>query len=397
MTHLSGFPDSTQLDETISPEVLILCLLGTRHSKPGKLIRLMIGHIRKAAGKAAGVASAVGQDEVWPLSYTDAYLIQKSTSCSKQVGRLMEHPAEQQPLLLPSDDGELRSQDNELPERERAQQPNQALTFTFLGLILLTIGVSRCLITDATSRLERETICHQFLSSNGSSGYNNGCRDSGGNLAPEVVFELGFIHFWDNTLTLLPGILVALPFGVLADTYSRKNILTISVCGILLSQAFRHISSPPCAAFFSAETNWRRACHILCGSIFARSLVFLYLGAATVFGGILGQLLAYNLQQIDQRISTCIGLVVLGICLCLTVFVPDSTQEPSYEPASSAGDEPSNLDIAKNVARVLGSVLRQTFWDHWRLGAFLLTVLLATVFEVRHSQHPSSIEPPNQC
>lgn len=114
-----------------------------------------------------------------------------------------------------------------------------------------------------------------------------------------------------------------------------------------------------------------------------------------MLGGILGQLLAYNLQQIDQRISTCIGLVVLGICLCLTVFVPDSTQEPSYEPASSAVDEPSNLDIAKHVARVLGSVLRQTFWDHWRLGALLLTVLLATVFEVRYSQHLSSIEPPN--
>lgn len=153
----------------------------------------------------------------------------------------MEHPAEQQPLLLPSEDGELRSHDDEPPEHGRAQQPNQALTFTFLGFILLTIGVSRCLITDSTSRLERETICHQFLSSNGSSGYNNECRDSGGNVAPEVVFELGFIQFWDHTLTLLPGILVALPFGVLADTYSRKNTLTISVGGILLSQAFRAI------------------------------------------------------------------------------------------------------------------------------------------------------------
>lgn len=50
----------------------------------------------------------------------------------------------------------------------------------------------------------------------------------------DVQAELALVNGWSITLTLLPGIITAIPFGFLADKYGRKLGMCLCVLGICM-------------------------------------------------------------------------------------------------------------------------------------------------------------------
>jgi MFS family permease len=51
---------------------------------------------------------------------------------------------------------------------------------------------------------------------------------------PLVQSQLAMLKGWDLTFSCIPGILVAVPYGVMADKYGRKLVLMLGLLGVLL-------------------------------------------------------------------------------------------------------------------------------------------------------------------
>jgi len=51
---------------------------------------------------------------------------------------------------------------------------------------------------------------------------------------PFVQSELAMLRGWDGTFSCIPGILVAVPFGMVADKYGRKPVLLLALLGVIL-------------------------------------------------------------------------------------------------------------------------------------------------------------------
>ncbi|KAI4602774.1 hypothetical protein KJ359_007992 [Pestalotiopsis sp. 9143b] len=52
--------------------------------------------------------------------------------------------------------------------------------------------------------------------------------------APDVQSELATLQAWSATLEYIPGLLVAVPFGTIADRFGHKLVLVLSSIGVML-------------------------------------------------------------------------------------------------------------------------------------------------------------------
>lgn len=59
--------------------------------------------------------------------------------------------------------------------------------------------------------------------------------------APDVQGELALVNGWKETLDTLPGIFLALPFGLVADQAGRKRVLMLSLIGLTMEEVMVRI------------------------------------------------------------------------------------------------------------------------------------------------------------
>lgn len=79
-------------------------------------------------------------------------------------------------------------------------------------------------------------ICRQFYGSGEdgsvlSDGNGSQCK------SPEVQGELALILGWKDTLDQVPGVVLAVFYGVMSDRIGRKPILLLSLTGLILQEA----------------------------------------------------------------------------------------------------------------------------------------------------------------
>ena len=56
--------------------------------------------------------------------------------------------------------------------------------------------------------------------------------------APDIQGRLANLRGWDQTLSCIPSVLTAVPYGVVADKYGRKIVMILSLLGLFLSLAW---------------------------------------------------------------------------------------------------------------------------------------------------------------
>jgi MFS family permease len=81
------------------------------------------------------------------------------------------------------------------------------------------------------SKIYEDIICHKYSLQQPPAASTPGedrCK------APDVQSELANLQAWSSTLEYIPGLLVAVPYGALADRYGHKSTLTLASIGILL-------------------------------------------------------------------------------------------------------------------------------------------------------------------
>lgn len=55
---------------------------------------------------------------------------------------------------------------------------------------------------------------------------------------PDVQAKLAMLRGWDQTLSCIPSIIMAVPYGVVADKYGRRPVLLLSLSGVVMALAW---------------------------------------------------------------------------------------------------------------------------------------------------------------
>lgn len=103
------------------------------------------------------------------------------------------------------------------------------VTFSMSAATIFFFTIYGALLTIPEHVLAEEMLCRKYHPDI-ESGKDPRCKDD------DVQNELSFINGWSITLILLPGVLTAVPYGLLADAYGRRLGLALAVLGVLLQQ-----------------------------------------------------------------------------------------------------------------------------------------------------------------
>lgn len=135
---------------------------------------------------------------------------------------------EQQPLI--QTDSHSNNDDALAPHGSKsAFRPSSAVTACFALNILLEIGLY--LIAIPMNQVLEGIICHNV--SPAAPGPSDArCKDT------TVQSELSFIRGWQVTFDTIPGLVTAVPYGIMADAYGRELVLGLSVLGGALAGSF---------------------------------------------------------------------------------------------------------------------------------------------------------------
>ncbi|KAI1163010.1 major facilitator superfamily domain-containing protein [Nemania serpens] len=145
--------------------------------------------------------------------------------------RLDDREATEQASLLPKSDRPLSNQD----ETDDGNQfsTRSAFTVTIAISVLLMLAESTNLIALAPRMaIFEDIICRQYY------GDIAGVVDC--KIEP-VQSELARINGWKRTFTMVPGLVLSIPYGFLADRIGRSKVLSLALCGVLLNEIWTTI------------------------------------------------------------------------------------------------------------------------------------------------------------
>ncbi|KAK1570030.1 major facilitator superfamily domain-containing protein [Colletotrichum navitas] len=212
-----------------------------------------------------------------------------------------------------------------------------------------------------------------------------------------VQSELSIIRGWQRTLEFIPGLLTAVPYGYFADRRGRGIVLTLSLLGITLSQAFQIlICTLPTVC--SIRMTWLSALFTFIGGgpavftalVYAiagecvnsehRSTVFSYLSAAAVGGELIASPLVYLSMRINVWLSIYIGL---GCLVLATVVAFTFTKTSELRAETIIKSHPCHY-----TTRSKRTNLRQAVsWVLWKDRSILLLMFTFLLTTLGHFQH----------
>jgi MFS family permease len=147
----------------------------------------------------------------------------------RDLGHDVEFPENERSPLL-SDDSSCCSETQVSPSYQPPElHPFSMVIVCFLLSILLEVGLY--LIAVPLNAILERNICRNILP---------GLLDTDDNRCKEKATqsELSFIRGWQATFDIIPGLLTAVPYGLMADKYGRELVLSLSVLGGTITSSF---------------------------------------------------------------------------------------------------------------------------------------------------------------
>ncbi|KAK4207235.1 major facilitator superfamily domain-containing protein [Rhypophila decipiens] len=201
-----------------------------------------------------------------------------------------------------------------------------------LLIILLDIGLS--LLSTGLLQVQEDIVCQKLIHDDPEQ--QRDCKDK------NVQTELSIIQSWQVVFDLLPGLLMAVPIGIIADKYGRSLVLGLSLLGITLSYAF---SSAVCAFsnIFPLRFVWFSAIFNFIGGgvtgfsamIFCiaadlsteeqRSTTFFYLGAVMLGGAVISNPITYwVMETFGTWLAINMGLFLMALTTVVGFCMPET-------------------------------------------------------------------------
>jgi hypothetical protein len=148
------------------------------------------------------------------------------TIASRLEPRDRDEDFESSPLLAASND-------------KPANHRHFVLVATVIVFSIFVIEIGDFMGRAPMSRLLEDCICRKYYESAETMGLDLSLPIPEENCKiPAIQRELAMLKGWDQTFSSIPGLLLAIPYGVLADKYGRKLVWGLCGLGIWLGTAW---------------------------------------------------------------------------------------------------------------------------------------------------------------
>ncbi|RHZ54843.1 putative MFS transporter [Aspergillus thermomutatus] len=194
--------------------------------------------------------------------------------------------------------------------------------------------------------------------------------------APDVQGELALVNGWKETLDTLPGIVLALPFGLMADQAGRKTVLMLSLVGLIMEEVMVRVISWY-SAFISLRTVWFMPLFQICGGggqiatsmvltmitdvfpVEKRANIFFVVYASTQIAEIVASPLSAWLMSWTPWLPFFLGVFVMLLGLCASISVPETLSKSHKLSETDTEDDEADGDAPRTVSHRLKAVLNQ--------------------------------------
>jgi MFS family permease len=128
----------------------------------------------------------------------------------------------------------------DLPEGGQTHSSHHHPQFFRVASIIITavflIEMSDYMIKAPLMRLLEDVICRSYYESAEPPSIDLSIPIPEENCKlPGVQSQLAMLKGWDTVISCIPGLLLSVPYGVLADKHGRKLVLVLALGGIMLS------------------------------------------------------------------------------------------------------------------------------------------------------------------
>ncbi|KAF2830131.1 hypothetical protein CC86DRAFT_403446 [Ophiobolus disseminans] len=123
----------------------------------------------------------------------------------------------------------------------RQRSFNKARFIILIVLVIFIIDLAFCLISAPQTEIFEHIICEAYYESNSpllTSTRSRWSEPSSGCIVDGVQSELATLKQVKETLDMIPSLILAVPYGILADTFGRKPIMLMSMIGIAAETLF---------------------------------------------------------------------------------------------------------------------------------------------------------------
>ncbi|TQV92256.1 hypothetical protein V2A60_004543 [Cordyceps javanica] len=297
--------------------------------------------------------------------------------------------AADEPHLLPRPPAATAT-DAKLPRRS-------IVVFVVCTLSLFLVMLAASVMEPAASEVVEEIICRGVYPDI-AGGRDPRCKSNA------VQGELSTIDGWSLPLFLVPGIVTAVPYGILADTHGRRLGIGLCMLGMVLQQgamlviyAFPHVFPIRAIWFAALFTFVGGGGTVLNALIFAtissvapgahKTLLFSYLGAAVTAAQLVGSPLAWLIMRRSAWLTIYISFALLVLGAFCAVCIPDTcSAAKSADSRSSATWKLRDVCKASFVKRQLIAagqtvrhIFRTQFLEQRTLGLLLSSLLFTTL------------------
>lgn len=167
--------------------------------------------------------------------------------------------------LLPSPPALHESRTQPKPRKEISPKINETrpwrLLVTLIVLLIVAFNLGGFLSEPPKIRIYEANLCVRYYERNDFSKVRpDGSVDEALCKVNEIQQHVAMVFGWQDTFDAIPGILLAVPFGTLADKWGRKWILATNLLGLQLGMAWVLFI---CTSVFGHKFNTRKA-HELC-------------------------------------------------------------------------------------------------------------------------------------
>ncbi|KAK1756769.1 major facilitator superfamily domain-containing protein [Echria macrotheca] len=291
------------------------------------------------------------------------------------------------------------AESHSLPPATRPTAPaRRVVIIAVLFSLAVVLAISSSVLTTAMMQALEDIICRRL----GADKLSFDCKDDA------VMGELTILTGWDAVFALIPGLLLSVPYGAMADRYGRVPVLGLVMLGLTLGAVWVSI-----VCYMDGTLDLRliwlaNLCQIIGGGgpVFSsmvftmladistdaqRSTAFLYIGTVLMASTLVAQPITYVAMQQGTWFALGLGMSLLTTSTAVAFCIPetlDKTRAKKVDPtpltdAQTDGSSSRQnrkrgplVYLEKAQAAILHTAraMRWLFWEQKLVGFLLLSL-----------------------
>ncbi|PMB69505.1 hypothetical protein BM221_004149 [Beauveria bassiana] len=260
-------------------------------------------------------------------------------------------------------------------------------------LILLTSNLTAILVDTASNQLIEGAACKQLHPEVTDWYEDTVCKKS-----LDVQDRLALIAGWEYSWSLVPGLLLAIPYGVFMDRYGpRAMLILVALGGVITQTLYLVVTQYPelfdlrmlwgCVFIGSVigggNIGWQAVVYTVCNMIASkdnRAEILFYVSSITTLNMLFGGFLVYWAMNIGPVFAQSLGCVIFVVELALSFTLPGglASGEPVTQTDSNASAWQAIVHgLSGTKEGVMG--FGKLFSQNRQLGLLLISLVISTI------------------